>query len=194
MGGNDSNFRFSERTLPLAQAAINQLCERAIKIRDLDNTEFGGFKVSDFEADLRHNSDLNFAYAAGNIQVGVRIRDNQYIQRYGNQFTIRSRAQYGGRTEIHKILDGFGKFFFYGFANPQGTQLCRWFVGDFNVFRQYHADCAAAGKTAHVFEIDNGDGTRGFAYDLNKLPAHFKVCSWSPDMGFHTYQVPELLW
>lgn len=192
MGGNDSNLRFSERTLPLVQAAINEWCLRPIKIRDIDNTEFGGVEVSDFHADLRENSDLNFAYA-GDVQLGVRVRTNKYLQRYGNEFTLRSRTTYGMCTEIHKVLDGCGKFFFYGFANPAVTALCRWFVGDFHVFRQWYADRAAAGLPTHGHEIDNHDGTFGFAYNLNKLPPHFKVCSWSPDRGFQTFQVPQVM-
>ena len=189
MGGNDSNFRFSERTLALAQQAIDGYALRDVKIRDIDNQEFQGIQVSDFLDDLRRNSDLRFAYAA-DVQLGVRIRRNKYLGRYGNEFTIRSQAVYGGATEIDKIKDGYGKYFFYGFANPGETALVRWFIGDFNVFRRWHADRTAAGLSTHCHEIKNDDGTRGHAFRLVSLPEHFVVAKWSPDRGYRALPVP----
>jgi hypothetical protein len=84
--------------------------------------------------DQEHNTDLMVLYARP-MRIGCRVRRMGPPQ-YLGEFTIRvHRAK--RQTEFAKIMEGWGDFFFYGFANPEHTELLHWFLGDLNVFRYW---------------------------------------------------------
>ena len=86
--------------------------------------------------DAHRNTDL-VVLRSGDVRIACRIRKAAYAQRYAHQFTIRCGNANGSKTELAKILEGWGDFMFYGFANQEETGLLGWAIGDLDVFRSW---------------------------------------------------------
>lgn len=119
--------------------------------------------------DQMKNTDLICLDMSGK-RIGCRIRREQYLKKYAFQFTIRSSRPGGTKTEYQKILEGWGDYFFYGFANSVNTSLLLWFVGDLEVFRQFEGL-----GTSGMFR-QNTDGSSSFkAFDWTDMPKEFFI-------------------
>lgn len=117
-----------------------------------------------FEVDTEQAADL-IIFQARDMRIAARVRRNQYVQRYPHEFTIRSVSN-GNKTELQKIVDGWGDWMFYGFVNADETDFERWYVVDLNAFR---ADLIRRRKDIRHGKNTNGDGT-GFAwFDIRTL-------------------------
>lgn len=68
-------------------------------------------------------------------RVACRIRKAEYYAKYPDDFTIRSWVSSGNKTELTKIIEGWGDILFYGFVNEEETKLVHWKILDLNVFR-----------------------------------------------------------
>lgn len=167
----------SDAAMPAVKAAINSVTDH-IQRRALTKTMVTSLVDASLDDDLHHNTDLRIGFAAS-IPIACRVREYCYLKRYGNEFTIRSRARYGGRTEIDKATAGEGTFMFYGFVGPHGPQsLQRWFIGDLDVWRAWRQERISEGKPTFIAEMPNGDGTYFQAYDLRHMPAEFVITKW----------------
>lgn len=136
--------------------------------------------------DLKRGTDLmevTLTLSTG-LRVACRVRRGEQLRRdlsWGGEFTLRSSRPSGVRTELTKIIEGYGTHFFYGFAEEE--LLC-WFLGDLNVFRLWFARCSCRrqgippGK-----EIENADGTRFRVFALDELPAEFLIGRQLPPSG-----------
>jgi hypothetical protein len=135
-----------------------------------------------FEEDARHNTDL-IVLKLDTVRVACRLRRADYAIRYPDEFTIRSRRPSGAETELAKMLSGWGDYVFYGFADPAGTDLNGWVLGDLKVFRIWHSRTLAAlpaGKAPGA-EQRNGDSSSTFrAYRIDDLPGDFVVARVRP--------------
>lgn len=99
----------------------------------------------------------------------------QALGQYPDEFTIRASRPSGAKTELPKILEGWGDYIFYGFATEDVTELAAWTLGSLNVFRLWHHRELWAGRRPGVGKA-NGDGSSEFrAYSLADLPAEFVV-------------------
>ena len=74
------------------------------------------------------------------VRVAVRMRKKQYAinTQYLQEFTVRSDRPSGTKTELLKILSGFGDFLFYGFEDQEGGRLGKWTLIDLFVFREHY--------------------------------------------------------
>ena len=90
-------------------------------------------KEAPLEEDKNHNTDL-MVLTLGAIRVGCRVRKYEYFLKYPNDITIRSERTYG-KTELAKIISGWGNYFFYGFSNENETNLISWKLLSLNEFR-----------------------------------------------------------
>lgn len=131
-----------------------------------------------FEEDAERNTDL-IVLKMDSVRIGCRIRRYQYLKDYGNEFTIRSGRPSGVKTELTKIIEGWGDLFFYGFSNEDETDIAKWFLGDMKVFRlwfnrymlEHEGKIPGSGK-------DNQDNSSNFrAFKLTALPPGFIVRS-----------------
>ena len=68
-------------------------------------------------------------------------------------------------AELEKIVDGFGDWMFYGHADPDGMNVCRWMVISLPALR-----AAIIRKQANPLNQSNGDGTHFVAFDVRSLP------------------------
>lgn len=127
--------------------------------------------------DQERNTDL-MVLGMGSVRVACRIRKYNYATRYGNQFTIRSSRPSNAKTELRKVVEGFGDYIFYGFSNESETELHKWFIGNLNVFRGWWTDqlYKAEARTAPGISKQNADNSSGFAaFSLSDMPDGFVV-------------------
>lgn len=137
------------------------------------------------EEDQRHNTDLIVLRLEAK-RVAVRIRREvgkngiNYLERYGHQFTIRSdRPRTGAKTELAKVIEGFGDYLVYGFGSTP-PRLTAWLIGDLNVFRGWHSGRLARGERPWATQ-SNGDGSSDFcAYGIENLPPEFVIARKAP--------------
>jgi len=109
------------------------------------------------------------------VRIACRVRRFTHLQKYGEEFTIRSRLKSGGDTEISKIISGWGDYIFYGFSNQAETKLEKWFVGDLNVFRLWFNRCLYTNQKPWV-ETQNVDGDTSFmAFRVQAVTGSFVV-------------------
>lgn len=122
------------------------------------------------EEDMLQNTDLRVFKLEG-VRVACRVRKNSFLAGFGRQFTIRSSRPSGNKTELEKIMEGFGDYTFYCFADAEDKGLAQWFLGDLDVFRSWYSK----GKGE---QCGNYDGSSSFvAFNLKDLPANFVIAS-----------------
>jgi len=126
------------------------------------------------EEDQKHNTDL-IVLKLEAIRVACRIRRYEYLENYGDEFTIRSELPSGGKTELTKIIKGWGSYLFYGFADENEKTLARWALLDLNIFRIIFMRSLAKCKGRLPGTIKkNSDGSSLFrAFKLSDFPDEF---------------------
>ena len=134
---------------------------------------------SSLEQDRTQAADL-VTLIARNMTIGCRVRRPGYGDRYPGEFTIRSERDTGARTELEKILEGWGDWFFYGHAN--GQSIYPWWLIDLNVFRA-HVMLLITGVAG--YESDgvlwgqrrNSDGTSFLWFRVDAFPSSLLLSS-----------------
>lgn len=136
------------------------------------------------DEDAERNTDL-MVYKMETARIGCRVRTREYMERYGDEFTIRSGRPSGVKTELAKIIEGWGDYFFYGFASVTPGHLEKWFLGDMKVFRLWFMrEMARCGGSIPGMAQHNRDGSSKFvAFTISDLPKEFVVGS-SDDFPF----------
>ncbi|MDO8671434.1 MAG: hypothetical protein Q7O66_08400 [Dehalococcoidia bacterium] len=126
------------------------------------------------EDDAERNTDL-IVLKLEAVRIACRVRTHKYLRRYGNEFTIRSDRPRGTKTELAKIIEGWGDYFLYGFSNESGTSLDVWVLGDLKVFRLWFASQLIKNKGEMPgSEQRNDDGSSLFrAFRIDELPDSF---------------------
>jgi len=128
------------------------------------------------EEDRIRNSDL-IVLRLKSVRIACRVRRYKYLAKYGSQFTIRSERTSGTETELSKLLQGWGDYFFYGFSDLEETGFARWFFADLEVFRRWYARPNAT----IVTQKPNADNRTFFSvFNLSNMPTDFIV----GDFGF----------
>jgi hypothetical protein len=124
----------------------------------------------DIAEDSTHNTDLVVLELQA-IRIACRVRKDEYRKKYGNQFTIRSSVPSGNKTELTKIIEGWGDYFFYGFADD--SNLTQWLIGDLKAFRLwFNRELWKLDKGQMPgIEQRNSDGSSYFrAFEKNVIP------------------------
>ena len=122
------------------------------------------------EEDMGHNTDL-VVLRLDAVRIACRVRRYGYLERYGGEFTVRTGRPSGAKTELTKIVEGWGQYLFYGFADEQESKLSRWVLGDLNAFRIWLMRFLSKSQTMPGNENFNGDGSSSFrAFQVNEIP------------------------
>jgi hypothetical protein len=142
-------------------------------------------RVAPYAEDVNRATDL---ITIGNsvVRIGVRLRTHFYWKNYRNDFTIRSGRPSGVMTELDKILEGWGDYIFYGFANELKNSVVDYHVIDLKQFRRWsnNKDNQAVVETGSepiVFmfpnfrEIENCDGTCFIPFNIDKVDSSIIV-------------------
>lgn len=157
----EENKRWSDRFLPEIKAIL------------------GGYLIGEppMEEDAERNTDLMVLRMEA-VRIGCRVRRHKYLQEYGHQFTIRAGLPSGFKTELTKIVEGWGDYFFYGFSDEEEDRLQAWFLGDMKVFRRWYMAGLYRSKpgVAPGERRKNTDNSSSFvAFNLNSLPPEFII-------------------
>jgi hypothetical protein len=94
------------------------------------------------EEDRDRNTDL-VVLRLNAIRIGCRIRKSEYHKKYPGEITIRAWRPSSNKTELQKIIEGWGDYFFYGFEDCCGNYVEHWVLGNLNAFRAFHSRCLA---------------------------------------------------
>jgi hypothetical protein len=104
------------------------------------------------------------------VRIACRVRKHKYIEKYGDQFTIRASRPSGVETELTKIVSGWGNYMFYGFSNQAEAALCQWIVGDLNRFRLWFNRELYQQRKPGI-KCNNGDSSSDFiAFNSCDIP------------------------
>jgi len=132
------------------------------------------------EEDQEHNTDL-IVLKMDAIRIGVRIRRTtgkngiNYLDHYKNEFTIRSSRPNGNKTELAKIIEGWGDYFFYGFGD--NGKLVYYHLCDLNVFRLWYTTQLYNGIKPGLSKFNSDNSSGLLAFNFNDLPTSFIIAS-----------------
>jgi hypothetical protein len=122
------------------------------------------------EEDAERNTDL-IVLRLEAVRIACRIRKAEYQQKYFHDITIRCGSPSGAKTELTKIIAGWGDYFFYGFANADETEIEAWRLISLEQFRIWFNRALWEGMRPGT-EIPNHDGSSSFrAFDLRGMPS-----------------------
>lgn len=122
-------------------------------------------RMAPLPVDRNEAADL-VTLEARSLMIACRVRRVSNAE-YFNQFTLRSRRYSGAKTELEKIVEGYGDLLFYGFADREGFALKSWMLIDLRAFRSALITSAQKLRTG---EILNADGTAFRWYDVRYFP------------------------
>lgn len=123
------------------------------------------------EEDMKRNTDL-IVLTMRAKRVGCRVRRFEYLARFGDEFTIRCDRPNGCDTELHKLLQGWGDYLLYAFADESESKLVRWHWVDLSAFRFWFQNESNRWGEGPGKVMPNGDGSSRFrAFNVNTFPA-----------------------
>jgi hypothetical protein len=178
-------MRFSNKFTPV----IAQICGKAF------------IRQAPKQIDCEQATDL-VVLGLQDITIACRIRRysayqnayNNYL--YRRQFTIRTSTRHGiNESELEKIMAGWCRYYFYGFADEKEAGLIQWFIGDLNVFRKqvyasYLPDTHHAERLRWEEQTNGPNDTDFNAYYLDLLPREF-FKAWSPEFPHKELQCTQ---
>lgn len=123
------------------------------------------------EEDALEATDL-LILKARDMRIACRIRRPGFSEKYYSQFTIRSQRDSGTKTELEKIMSGYGDWMFYGHSTGHGVELAPWYLIDLEIFRQY---CKTSKDKIKYGKQVNGDGTHFVWFDIHSFPANMLI-------------------
>jgi hypothetical protein len=148
-----------------------------------------------FEMDTTEATDL-IVLKARELRIACRVRRaaGEYAKHYPWEFTIRAHRDSGAKTEMEKIINGWGNWMFYGHADydePSAAipaSISTWFVIDLESWRIQLAN----GTAPPAKRKSNHDGTYLNAYDVRYFAANPRILIASsndvPVMGVDTHE------
>lgn len=136
------------------------------------------------EEDQERNTDL-IVLKMDAVRIGCRVRRHTgvngqpYFDKYKDQFTIRCSRPSGCKTELAKIIEGWGDYFLYAFSTQDETSLLRWSLCKLNTFRLwFNYYLARHNGTIPGIEKNNGDDSSSLrAFKFSELPDNFIFAS-----------------
>lgn len=136
-----------------------------------------------YEEDASRATDL-IVLRLDAVRIACRVRTPGYVQRadYANEFTIRARRDSGAKTELAKVLEGWGDYLFYGHGDG-AAGFTAWMLGDLRVFRLWFNRrvvlMPAGDMPGKPFQ--NGDGTHFRSFKIDELPEGFVIARMAWD-------------
>ena len=94
---------------------------------------FSDFKEASVKQDMEEGFDSIITLTSPEIKIPIRIRKNEYLKY--SDITIRSVSNYNMKTEIHKIREGLGDFYFYAWETENGKSFSQYCILDLEKFR-----------------------------------------------------------
>ena len=86
--------------------------------------------------DRNESFDMLYQINDKSYEVSIRCRQFKYLKY--QDLTIRSKVISGHKTELDKILEGKGQFYFYGYKNQADDRLIEVYLIDINTIRSLY--------------------------------------------------------
>jgi hypothetical protein len=146
-------------------------------------------EVASWEDDAKRNTDFLVARMTNDYRVTARVRQAEYAERYGNQFTIRLDRPSRVPTEMDKMRAGFGDFGVYAFeSEPGSNDLAPWVLYNTALLREY------LDEGGRWYLQHNADGSSDFAaFDIAEVGGvqlgfvlnskGLDIDAWPPPLG-----------
>lgn len=136
-----------------------------------------------FEDDTERATDF-MVFNGEQVRVAARMRRHRYLRSYGDEFTIRAYLPSGAKTELRKVIEGWGTHIFYGFADEDERRIAQWFLGDLRVFRGWYSTQLSKLDKGRLpgMPVPNPDNTEGRAFRLEDLPDDFIIARRTADV------------
>jgi len=146
-GGFKVDFAYQEQYLP-----------QVIAILKANATALIAIEVADPDSDMQRATDLNITISSGSVAVRIRRASQSHYR----DLTIRAYKN-GNKTELHKLREGYAKWYLYAWEDTQG-QLAEWMLVDIDKMRE--AELFSENRPIKM----NKDGYTGFiAYSIGEL-------------------------
>lgn len=128
------------------------------------------------EDDQERNTDL-IVLRLEAIRIGCRVRSHPDDPSWYDEFTIRTSRPSGVNTEIHKVIQGWGDYFLYGFGDESTGEVDPWLVGDLTVFRLWHSQYLVknGGRPPGELRANKDRSSLFRVYRVDELPDAFVV-------------------
>jgi hypothetical protein len=129
------------------------------------------------EEDAERNTDL-IVLKMEPVRIACRVRKYYALNHWPDEFTIRECRPSGTKTELAKIIEGWGDYIFYGFSNELEDDLAAWTLGDLKVFRLWYVRTLALmnSKMLPGEKQKNHDNSSTFrSFVIDDLPKSFVV-------------------
>lgn len=121
---------------------------------------FVTFRLASKWEDTRQATDMVMV-ASGDVSIAVRIRRPRRGKQY-RDLTLRAMTRGGGTTELEKIRQGWGDWYFYGWCDHRDT-ITEWVLVNLDMMRE----SGLLDEQRRI--IHNGDGTGFVVYDLGEV-------------------------
>lgn len=124
--------------------------------------------VAPIDVDRNENTDL-MVMTARAMRIACRVRriEPNTKPEYMRQFTLRSHRTSGVKTEVEKVMEGFGDWMVYAWSQSGGW-LDPWVVIDLTEFRRLRSDVRWLPACGEHY---NSDGTGFYWYDWTRTPS-----------------------
>lgn len=143
-----------------------------------------------FELDAKEATDL-MVLRARDMTIAVRLRRPGYADKYRYQFTIRSKRDSGSKTEMAKLLEGWGDWMLYGHVDDAGS-ISTWWLIDLHLWRArlLREGYARPWRTLAIEQSNTDKQTHFMAFDLRvfgrqSLSQDRTNCDLFPTSGRH---------
>lgn len=121
------------------------------------------------EEDAERNTDL-VVLRLDAVRIACRVRKHKYLESYGDEFTIRAGRPSGQKTELTKIIEGWGDYFFYGFSDEQERFLAKWILGDLKAFRVHFNRMLYLGQKDWSEKNNHDNSSSFFGFKAQNIP------------------------
>ena len=147
------------------------------------------------QEDMAHNTDL-VVVVVGASKIACRIRSENFMRYYPDEFTIRSEVVSGAKTELEKVLEGWGDYYLYGFGNEKTKGLLLWHICRYDIFRAWHKRELAELPEGCLPGIEgcahNYEGNRFRRYQWTDLPDGFVIATGGSE--YRKRPAQRLMW
>jgi hypothetical protein len=121
-------------------------------------------------------TDMVFETDALRISCRVRKHTKAAYERFGGQFTLRTKTTYGV-SELEKVKRGDVDLMLYCWGNGETRRIREWVLIDLRVFVAWVAERESAGMAHMADRGNNHDGTSWGAWWIDLLPSAAVVAS-----------------
>ena len=155
--------KWSDKFLPLIKSIVGQnlITEPPIK------------------EDQRRNTDLSTLNLQP-IRISCRVRSYRYAKYY-DEFTVRDTLSSNHKTELEKVMEGWGDYLFYGISNEKEDGFVAWYLCDLNVFRRYIYNELLKNRKLPGTTRRSSDGNTFRIFKYKDLPKEFIINSYVED-------------